>query len=65
MHNPWSILTRRQQIARSPCSSGVAMETLRTVLPTTPGWNYLVRLYCPRDEILNGKWKVPEAQVVK
>ncbi|MCC8982125.1 DUF1254 domain-containing protein [Bradyrhizobium acaciae] len=31
-------------------------------LPTTNGWNYTVRLYRPRAEILNGKWKFPEAQ---
>jgi hypothetical protein len=27
-----------------------------------PGWNYMVRLYRPRAEILNDKWKFPEAQ---
>lgn len=26
-----------------------------------PGWNYIVRLYRPRAEIINGKWKFPEA----
>jgi hypothetical protein len=31
-------------------------------LPIMPGWNYTVRLYRPRAEILNGKWKFPEAQ---
>jgi hypothetical protein len=31
-------------------------------LPITPGWNYWVRLYRPRAEILNGSWKFPEAQ---
>ena len=29
-------------------------------LPITPGWNYLVRLYRPRAEILDGSWKFPE-----
>lgn len=33
-------------------------------LPTVKGWNYMVRLYRPRDEILNGRWKFPEAQAV-
>lgn len=33
-------------------------------LPTAPGWNYLVRLYRPRAEILNGKWTFPQAQPV-
>jgi hypothetical protein len=31
-------------------------------LPTMKGWNYIVRLYRPRAEILNGTWKFPEAQ---
>ena len=33
-------------------------------LPVVNGWNYTVRLYRPRPEILNGKWKFPEAQAV-
>ncbi|MEH2563469.1 DUF1254 domain-containing protein [Bradyrhizobium sp. AZCC 2289] len=33
-------------------------------LPTMPGWNYMVRLYRPRPEVLNGRWKFPEAQPV-
>ncbi len=31
-------------------------------LPITSGWNYLVRLYRPRQEILNGRWTFPEPQ---
>jgi hypothetical protein len=31
-------------------------------LPIVKGWNYTVRLYRPRAEILNGKWTFPEAQ---
>jgi len=33
-------------------------------LPIMKGWNYTVRLYRPHPEILNGKWKFPEAQPV-
>jgi hypothetical protein len=33
-------------------------------LPITPGWNYVVRLYRPRTEILDGSWTFPEAQPV-
>lgn len=29
-------------------------------LPIMQGWNYTVRLYRPRAEILSGKWKFPE-----
>lgn len=34
-------------------------------LPIMPGWNYMVRLYRPREEILNGSWKFPEAQPIE
>ena len=33
-------------------------------IPTTAGWNYLVRLYRPRPEILNGSWRFPEPRPV-
>ena len=36
----------------------------RNCLPIMPGWNYIVRLYRPRREILNGSWSFPEAQPV-
>ena len=31
-------------------------------VPIMKGWNYTVRLYRPRAEILDGKWKFPEPQ---
>ena len=34
-------------------------------LPTMKGWNYTVRLYRPRGEILEGTWKFPEAQPIE
>ncbi|RWU22858.1 carboxylesterase [Pseudomonas alkylphenolica] len=33
-------------------------------LPTMKGWNYTVRLYRPKAEILNGSWKFPEAKPI-
>ena len=33
-------------------------------IPIVEGWNYTVRLYRPRPEILSGKWKFPEARPV-
>jgi hypothetical protein len=38
---------------------------LPNCLPVMKGWNYMVRLYRPRPEILNGTWKFPEATIVK
>jgi hypothetical protein len=38
--------------------------TIPNGLPITKGWHDTVRLYCPRADILNGTWKVPEPQPV-
>jgi hypothetical protein len=34
-------------------------------LPIMDGWNYIVRLYQPHQEIVDGKWKFPAPQPVK
>lgn len=34
-------------------------DPARNSLPITDGWNYLVRLYRPRPEILSGAWTFP------
>jgi len=31
-------------------------------LPIVPGWNYIVRLYKPGPEILNGTWTFPDPE---
>jgi len=33
-------------------------------LPIMPGWNYAARMYRPRPEILDGRWKFPDAEPV-
>ena len=34
-------------------------------IPITPGWNYAVRLYAPRQEILDGSWAFPTPEPVE
>ena len=34
-------------------------------LPIVPGWNYIVRLYQPRKEILDGTWAFPNPEPVE
>ena len=41
---------------------GGCSREIANCLPIMPGWNYTVRLYRPRLEILDGRWKFPEAQ---
>ncbi|RYH09221.1 DUF1214 domain-containing protein [Tropicimonas sp. IMCC6043] len=33
-------------------------------IPITPGWNYTVRLYEPREEVLDGSWTFPNVTPV-
>lgn len=34
-------------------------------LPITPGWNYIVRMYQPKQEIISGAWSFPKAHPAK
>ncbi|MDJ0858789.1 MAG: DUF1214 domain-containing protein [Dinoroseobacter sp.] len=34
-------------------------------IPVTPGWNYTVRMYAPREEAQNGSWTFPDPTPVK
>jgi hypothetical protein len=34
-------------------------------LPIVPGWNYIVRLYQPKKEILDGSWTFPDPEPVE
>ncbi|MTV24874.1 DUF1214 domain-containing protein [Nitriliruptoraceae bacterium ZYF776] len=38
---------------------GDADDGRPNLLPITDGWNYLVRLYRPRQEVLDGTWRFP------
>ena len=37
-------------------------ESAPNFLPTMQGWNYLVRLYRPHQEIIDGSWTFPQVQ---
>ena len=34
-------------------------------LPITPGWNYIVRMYQPKREVIDGSWEFPAAVPVR
>lgn len=40
---------------------GNCLPRQENCLPVAPGWNYMVRLYRPRAEILAGRWSFPAA----
>ena len=43
---------------------GGCNDSAPNCVPIMAGWNYAVRLYRPRKEILDGTWKFPVAQPV-
>lgn len=41
---------------------GGCTATVANCLPIMPGWNYMVRFYQPAKAVLDGTWKLPDAQ---
>ena len=37
----------------------------RNFLPVMEGWNYVIRMYRPRAEILDGSWAFPQPQPIR
>jgi hypothetical protein len=68
--NPYDAYTLNNITAEKSGDGAIAIQfggcdgKMPNCLPITKGWNYTVRLYRPRPEILSGKWKFPEPQPV-
>jgi hypothetical protein len=68
--NPYNAYSLNSITAKKGAEGSIIIQLggcdgkIANCLPTMPGWNYMVRLYRPRAEILNGSWKFPEAQPV-
>lgn len=68
--NPYNAYTLNNLTAKKGDDGSIVIQfggcdgRIPNCLPIMKGWNYTVRLYRPREEILNGKWKFPEPQPV-
>jgi hypothetical protein len=68
--NPYNAYSLNSITAKKSADGSIIIQfggcdgKIANCLPTMSGWNYMVRLYRPRAEILNGTWKFPEAQPV-
>jgi hypothetical protein len=66
--NPQNAYTLNNITAKANADGSVPVQfggcdgNISNCLPITPGWNYLVRLYRPRAEVLDGRWTFPEAK---
>jgi hypothetical protein len=56
-----SITARPNDDGSVTVNFGGCNDDLPNCLPIMEGWNYAVRLYQPRPEILNGSWTFPSA----
>ena len=69
--NPYDAYSLNNITAKKSADGSIAIQfggcdgKIPNCLPIMEGWNYTVRLYRPRAEILNGKWKFPEPQPVE
>ena len=69
--NPQNAYSLNNITAKKEADGTIALQfggcdgKISNCLPITKGWNYTVRLYRPRAEILNGTWKFPEPQPVE
>jgi hypothetical protein len=59
-----SITAKKNADGTIPVQFGGCDGKVPNCIPTMKGWNYMVRLYRPREEILSGKWKFPEARAL-
>jgi len=68
--NPYNAYSLNNITATKAADGAVAVQfggcdgKIPNCLPIMSGWNYTVRLYRPRAEILDGAWKFPEPQPV-
>jgi hypothetical protein len=66
--NPYNAYSLNSVTAKTESDGIVAIQfggcdgKIPNCLPIARGWNYTVRLYRPRPEILTGKWQFPAAQ---
>jgi hypothetical protein len=66
--NPYNAYALNNLTAKKNGDGSIAIQfgdcdgKIPNCLPVVKGWNYTVRLYRPRAEILDGKWKFPEPQ---
>jgi hypothetical protein len=65
--NPYNAYSLNSITAKKNADGSVSVQfggcdgKIPNCLPIMKGWNYTVRLYRPRPEILSGKWTFPQA----
>ena len=69
--NPYNVYTVNSLTGKKDANGATTIQfgscdgKIPNCIPIMKGWNYTVRLYRPRKEILNGSWKFPDPQPVR
>jgi hypothetical protein len=63
-YNVNSVTARKAADGSTMVQFGGCDGKVPNCIPIMKGWNYTVRLYRPRAEILDGRWKFPKAEPV-
>jgi len=69
--NPQNAYSLNSMTAQKKADGSAAIQfggcdgKVANCLPTPEGWNYMVRLYRPEAQVLNGSWKFPTVEEVK
>ena len=69
--NPQEVYTINSVIARHEPDGAVELQfggcdgRAANCIPIMEGWNYLVRLYRARPEVLDGTWQFPSAEPIE
>jgi hypothetical protein len=64
-YNINNVIARKGADGAVTVQFGGCKQDTENCLPIMKGWNYMVRLYRPKAEILDGKWSFPEATPVR
>ena len=64
-YNLNSITAKKSNDGTTTVQFGGCDGNIPNCLPTPAGWNWMVRLYQPEDQILNGSWSFPRAVEVQ
>jgi len=65
VYNLNSVTAKKNKDGSVDIQFGGCDEKKTNCIPIVEGWNYVVRLYRPRKEILDGSWKFPDPVAMK
>jgi hypothetical protein len=60
-----NVTARREADGSTMLQFGACADATANCIPTPSGWNAVLRLYRPRAEILDGRWRMPALEPIR